>query len=53
MCSYPTVALDENFPFYVLLTNAGGDDRCAGFDKVDGDAAKALGLTVARVPAYR
>lgn len=27
--------------------------RCAGFDKVDVDAAQALGLTVARVPAYR
>ncbi|CAM9569767.1 unnamed protein product, partial [Laminaria digitata] len=26
--------------------------RCAGFDKVDVDAAQALGLTVARVPAY-
>ncbi|CAM9770698.1 unnamed protein product [Ascophyllum nodosum] len=26
--------------------------RCAGFDKVDTDAAQALGLTVARVPAY-
>jgi len=26
--------------------------RCAGFNNVDLDAAKALGLTVARVPAY-
>lgn len=26
--------------------------RCAGFDKVDLDAAKALGLQVVRVPAY-
>eukprot|EP00752_Nemacystus_decipiens_P002468 g2324.t1 len=26
--------------------------RCAGFDRVDVDAAQALGLTVARVPAY-
>ncbi|CAN0453470.1 unnamed protein product, partial [Hapterophycus canaliculatus] len=26
--------------------------RCAGFDRVDRDAAQALDLTVARVPAY-
>lgn len=26
--------------------------RCAGFDKVDTDAAKAIGLQVVRVPAY-
>lgn len=28
-------------------------NSCAGFDQVDTDAAQALGLTVARVPAYR
>jgi D-lactate dehydrogenase len=26
--------------------------RCAGYDRVDTDAAETLGLTVARVPAY-
>ena len=26
--------------------------RCAGFDRVDTNAAKAHGITVARVPAY-
>lgn len=46
------ISAQPHLPFPFTLATKLIAMRCAGFDRVDTKAAKALGLTVARVPAY-